>query len=785
MFTNGNFTAKSFSFTSLDVVDDGEDDDENEDDVVENDYVESYDFTNVTDFTNLDMFSVGIDPATNNSDLGYNEESWVTYERTLDQIFNVNNGLQIDTSIYSGSDVSENNVYVRYNKKQLTYFEAELVYSYDDSSVDGWAGFILGYTNYTRKARWSDSPYGIEIFVQRAGKGTYSSSKLNDSGYTEGNVPNGWNSVGEHTLKIVVIESGITLYADGVKVIEITKETMQAKGYSLNSGNIGFMFTNSQFTAKSFSYSPLNAAGEEYIAVEGIEVSAPETIEQFQALELSATVSPSNASLQTVKFDLPEGAVSYNGKIYFAKPGNYTITAISVDNESVTDEFTVNVTANDKYVAYNPTVENANSLFENYYVTNGGSKDGTSDLVENYWNFNDDGSITLKEKKKNGVDAGYVLLYLKDVVNGLAVSGDCFEINYMVKTSSSTPNGWHGVGFALADRSTVPNQDGISAFIQEEALKATIWGSGKGGVGGPFEVASAYTRGQWNLVKVRVYGNGEYRVEMYVNDMQTPVITTTAAGADLANSIALFTTTTITLGNIYYATLNAQGEPINVIYPESITVTNTETNVTVGDKVQLVSQIVPANVTESGLLFSSSDALVASVNGEGLVTFLNAGQTTITVKCKGNPAISTTITFTVKNKEILPTAISFDATPTTAEVGGKYVLFVTITPTDATNYDVIYTSSDESVATVDESGRISYLSAGQTTITVSCVADSSVKASFVLTVTGGESESTVESTESNGDNTNKGSGCAGSLGGGFALMTVLALAAVEFKRKSK
>ena len=88
---------------------------------------------------------------------------------------------------------------------------------------------------------------------------------------------------------------------------------------------------------------------------------------------------------------------------------------------------------------------------------------------------------------------------------------------------------------------------------------------------------------------------------MYVNDMQTPVITTTAAGADLANSIALFTTTTITLGNIYYATLNAQGEPINVIYPESITVTNTETNVTVGDKVQRVSQSVPANGTESEL----------------------------------------------------------------------------------------------------------------------------------------------------------------------------------------
>ena len=254
MLTNAQFTVKSFSVTDLSPV--------------EETYLENHDFTAATIFDDLSMFSVGIDPKDNSETLGYTSDSWVTYAKEMSDLFTLENGLKVNTSAYSGDDASENRIYVRYNAKTMQYFKAELTYSYDDTARFGWAGFILGYTNYERRAHWGDSPYGAEFFVQNEGNGTYSASKLNESGYTEGTAPDSWTKDGEHTLKIVAIKSGITLYADGTQVVSISEADMLAKGYELTPASIGFMFTNAQFTAKSFNVSPLNAEGGEYVEEE-------------------------------------------------------------------------------------------------------------------------------------------------------------------------------------------------------------------------------------------------------------------------------------------------------------------------------------------------------------------------------------------------------------------------------------------------------------------------------------------------------------------------------------
>ena len=734
MFTNAQFTIKSFNYTDLTPATDDGDEGEEGGEVVVPDlepqtYLENYDFTSATDFNAVNMFSVGIDPAVNND--VYTSDGWVTYAKEMNEVFTLDNGLKVNTSVYSGNDVSENNIYVRYNKKDLQYFKAELTYNYNADSGNGWAGFILGYTNYARKARWNDSPNGMELFVQNNGKGTYSSAKLNASGYTEGTSPANWVINGEHTLTIIVVEDSITLYADGMEVISINKETMQAKGYEIDTASIGFMFTNAEFTAKSFKVSPLNEQGEEYVAVESVEIKADGEVNQFEGLEINAVILPENAGMKTIRYELPACAVESNGKIYFTKPGTYTVKAISMDNENAYDEFTVTVKENDSYMAYATTQDGVG--FENYFVTSGGSKDGAPATMADYWTFNADGTMTLTEKVGTSVDSGYVLLYLKDIMNGALINSNSFEITYMVKSNNS-PNGWHGVGFALTDKATVPNQAGVSAFIQEEATKATIWGSGAGGVGGPNEVGSSYTRNAWNMIKVRVYGEGSQTIEMYVNDMSTPVITATAYDLPAAN-VALFTTTTITIGNVYFANLDANGNPVKVIYPESIEVNELPATAEVGDQVQITATVLPANASDASLLYTTSDVLVATVGTNGMITFMGTGEVTITVMSKSNPAVYEEFTFTVTEKEVLPTSVKFDATPDKAEVGGKYTLFVTVLPEDATNYAVTFTSSNTDVATVDADGRLTYVGAGETVITVTCVADASITASFTLTVT--------------------------------------------------
>ncbi len=780
MITNADFTVKSFKVNALGQGETGgeynpADDPENP---IYYTYQNVYDFTQVTDVSAVTDFSVGIDPQANND--FYTLDPWVTYGRPMNEVFTADGGLKINQSVYSGNDVSENNLYIRLNTKKLQYFKAELVYTYNSTSRNGWAGFIFGYSNYARKARWGDSPYGVELFMQADGKGTYSSAKLNKSDYNEGDKLIKWETVAEHKLTVVATAAGVTLYADGYEAVSISKELMAEKGYVMSAESIGFYFTNGDFTAKKFSYSSLGANGEDYIPVTGIDAADSFETTQFEGVAINATVLPEEATLKTVKYELPAGAVAVGDKLYFANAGTYTVKAYSADIPEICKEVTVTVSADERFISYATDEESAKKNFEHYVVTSGGAKDGHAENVENYWTFNEDGSMTLTENIKSAVDAGFSMLYLRDVVSGATINQNCFEISYVVRTDNA-PNGWHGVGFALGDRTTIPNQNGIQAFVQEEAMKATVWGSGKSGVSGPYEIDSSYTRNEWNVIRVKVFGSGnEFRIQLFVNDMDTPVVEKDAAAIP-AEEIALFTTTVVTIKDVYYAQLNAQGERITVVYPETVSVLNEKKTAEVGETWQIETAVLPADATEKGVTFESSDALIATVTAEGLVSFRNAGEVTITVACKGDPSVSATQTVTVREKEIKPTGITFDATPSAEQtvVGGKYTLFVTVLPADATNYNVIFSSDDETVATVDQNGRIAFLAAGTVTITVTAEADENVKASITLTVTGGETQSGSQS------ETPAKSGCGGSLGGLGALASLALLSVAAMKRKSR
>lgn len=757
-FNNGDFTAKSFKVTPTLSKEEQE---------AQNRYLNNYDFTAMTSYDELAPFKAGIDPQSNNDK--YTEASWVTYAVDMQDAFTLSeNGITVNPAVYSGDDVSENNLYVRYNDAKYTYFKAELVYSYDNTDVNGWAGFMMGYTDYARKARWGDSPAGIEIFVQKGGKGTYSSAKLNNSNYTEGNAPADYTVAGEHTLSIVAVEKGITLYQDGVEVVSISKATMQEKGYTMANANVGFFFTNSTFTAKTFKISPLNAAGDVYQAVSGIEVEAAAEATQFAPYTINTTVLPATATVNTVSYILPEGASASGNTVYFTKAGEQKITVVSDDNKAITKEITVNVKADSRYASYSFTEQNIETLAESYAVTNGSAKDGAACAWNTRWNINADGSVTVKEKFASAVDGGYSLLYLKDIVNGTPIQDGNFELIFTVQSAAGAPNGWHGVGYAMPDRQTVPNQNGVSLFIQEEARKATIWGGGNGGVSGPYEKDSSYQRGATNLIKVKVYGGEMKKIEMYVNDMATPVVTGQSVNINTGD-LAFFSTTIVTFGNIYYTVVDAEGNPFAKVYPESIEITNPITEGTVGEQYTLIAGVKPENVTIGGVLFQSSSALTATVNNEGVITFMNAGTVTITVTAKGDPSVQAEVTITVKNPTIMPESITFDATPETAEVGGTYMLFVTINPADTTDYTYTFSSSDESVATVDENGRLTYLKAGEVTITVTCNADETVSASFTITVTGGKEPAGNVS-------------CGAAAGVGVCAMLALAIAAIAKKR---
>lgn len=156
---------------------------------------------------------------------------------------------------------------------------------------------------------------------------------------------------------------------------------------------------------------------------------------------------------------------------------------------------------------------------------------------------------------------------------------------------------------------------------------------------------------------------------------------------------------------------------VKPVLAESVTISETEAELTEGETLQLTATVAPDNTTDKTVTWTSSDETVATVDAEGLVTAVAPGQTVITAACgeaKG------TCTLTVVARVIEVTGITLDQTSIFGAPGNSQKLTATVTPDDATDKTVTWSSSDEAVATVDADGLVTFVADGHAVITAAC-----------------------------------------------------------------
>jgi uncharacterized protein YjdB len=177
----------------------------------------------------------------------------------------------------------------------------------------------------------------------------------------------------------------------------------------------------------------------------------------------------------------------------------------------------------------------------------------------------------------------------------------------------------------------------------------------------------------------------------------------------------------------YIVLTNANVQTVAVT---GVAVSPTSATVNIGDTKQLATTIIPSNSTNQNVTWSSDNATVATVNASGMVIGVAAGTATITVTtADGNktaPAVITVIPVSVTSVTVAPATTSLF-------VGQKQQLTATISPSNATNQNVTWTSSDVSVVTVSASGLVTTVAAGTATITAT-TEDGSKTASATITV---------------------------------------------------
>lgn len=170
------------------------------------------------------------------------------------------------------------------------------------------------------------------------------------------------------------------------------------------------------------------------------------------------------------------------------------------------------------------------------------------------------------------------------------------------------------------------------------------------------------------------------------------------------------------------------------ILVSAITLNSTEATLTEGETMQLTATVAPANATNTDLVWYSSDEAVATVSTSGLVTAVAAGTAVIGAKANDGSGVEALCSITVEPKVYLVATITLSNTEATILEGETLQLSATVSPDNATNPSLTWTSSNAEVATVNESGVVTAVSAGESVITVKANDGSEVQATCQITV---------------------------------------------------
>lgn len=232
--------------------------------------------------------------------------------------------------------------------------------------------------------------------------------------------------------------------------------------------------------------------------------------------------------------------------------------------------------------------------------------------------------------------------------------------------------------------------------------------------------------------------------EISGNTVKFTSTNTNVASIDSNGTVSLKAKGSATVKMSVYATASAttplleKSVDVTVKQPVTgvnITSANGSNTVNAGDTLQLTAKVSPSNASDTSVTWSSSSTGIAKVSTTGLVTGVAAGTAVITAKANDGSNKSATFTVTVTKKVIKVTKISLSASTLLTKVGCTEKITATVTPTNADNRAVTWSSSAPTVASVDQSGNIIAKSVGNATITVKAKDGSGVTATCWVNVT--------------------------------------------------
>lgn len=207
-----------------------------------------------------------------------------------------------------------------------------------------------------------------------------------------------------------------------------------------------------------------------------------------------------------------------------------------------------------------------------------------------------------------------------------------------------------------------------------------------------------------------------------------------------------------------WGSTNSNTEQICAAYsepPTAITVTPSTATVNVGNTQTLTLNVTPSTASKN-VTWTSSNTSVATVSN-GVVTPKAVGTATITATSTLDNTVKGSATITVTNDPIPVTGVTLDKSSYNISLGSTTTLTATITPSSATNKNVIWSILDTTVASISSTGVVTPKKLGSTTVTVETV-DGGFKKTATLNVIEKPAVTSITANFHNSSDNNAGTG---------------------------
>ncbi|HHV10711.1 MAG TPA: hypothetical protein GXX75_10595 [Clostridiales bacterium] len=472
--------------------------------------------------------------------------------------------------------------------------------------------------------------------------------------------------------------------------------------------------------------------------------------------QLRATVTPDNAANKEIEWTSANTKVATvdkkTGMVTFVAPGNVSIIATSVDNPAVTAICNFNVqvpvatvtldeTTKTMYVGQTarltykllPVDASINTVTWTSTNTSVAAVDGT-------------GLVTAK-----GVGTAVIILKALDGGQSVYCTINVRRVASSVKFDVSTLKLKVGESYEIKTTFTpTDSTDTNLAWESSDTKVATVDDSGKitgKGAGSAIIVAKTEVGGTaycnvtvtqpasgliLNFSEKTIYIGTKFMLEASVSpssatnlnvtwkssNEKIATVSKTGEVAGLQGGVAIITCTTVEGG--YVATCV-------VTVRESVTTIKLDHEtyyLGVGKSFQLTATVTTETATNQNVLWTSSNEAVATVTQKGKVTGIKNGYTTITAMALDGSEVEATCEVRVVNAV---ESITISSNYLSMYVGDTKKLKATIRPSNATFKTAGWTSSDTSVAIVDDNGTVTGLKAGSATITAQALDNSGKK----------------------------------------------------------